>query len=185
MSKIPMGMRFSATVSIPSMFAPSIFVNGQHDGWDKMNAPCQVIDLTLDFEGDVEVDWEAPADEILESIEDGEWASDYSDAMLGEAIRKACADIFDGDINNLDDDGNGCDGVVLVSLGEEVKVSAVSFPAIGEMSEEVALGLEAVGKTIAEDCAFDTEDGYEGTWFYTSDDEEIHQGTPLDKKNWQ
>lgn len=173
-------MNIVATVSIPVVARPSVFVDGQHDGWGQRIEGFDAVDLTINLEGFPEIEPGMDDDEIADVAGDAEWDSDYTDDALRAAIEHAAAE-YAGDMADMDDAGNGCDGVVLIELGEPVVVKEASYLTTANY-DFAADGIREATAGIVDEWAFG-ENGFEGAWFVDQDGE-VHPGSPLDNANW-
>lgn len=174
-------MNIVATVTIPVSARPSSFVGGQHDGWGERIAAFENIDLTINLEGFPEIEDGMDTDEIADIAKDAEWGTDYTDEMLRAAIEHA-AEAFVGDVADMDDNGDGCDGVVQIELGEPVVLKGASYLTTAEY-DFAADGIREATEDIVDEWAFG-DNGFEGTWFVDWDGA-AHPGSPLDNANWQ
>lgn len=174
-------MNIVATVTIPVSARPSLFVGGQFDGWGERIAAFENVDLTINLEGFPEIEDGMDTDEIADAAKDAEWDTDYTDEMLRAAIEHAAAE-FVGDVADMDENGDGCDGVVQIVLGEPVVLKGASYLTTAEY-DFAADGIREATGDIVDEWAFG-DNGFKGTWF-VDDGGAVHPGSPLDKANWQ
>ena len=169
-------MRFSVPVSIPATAYPSCFEDGTFQCWGSA-LPSFDVSFTITLEAyphfEDDMNWE----ECQSVIRDADWESDFCDLTLLNALSLACATHVPDGVRNMDDEGNGSDGC-LVLLGDEVEFGCAYITECSDMVDHDNQLLDVISD-IENTYAFGSM-GYESEYFYF--DGEVSIGSPLSSR---
>lgn len=187
-------MKFDCVVKIPVEARTAYFEDGQFVSWDKKLEDFDHVDLTLVFEGFPMFRAESEEDpmstsEVADAIRNADWCSDYTDDVLSAALCNFISEKYPAGFDDMDEDGNGHDGVVGIWLNDDVYAGfGYAFPMLKQvMDDEDVIHLSSGfyeawenDSSWRDDNAFGA-DGFEASWFYDSCDGVVRPGSPFDK----
>lgn len=183
-------VEFTTWLTIPVSARPSHFVDGQLDGWGKSLEDFASTEIYLLFCGEVsEPADDGDSEQLAQALREASWVcyngntgEEEIDTDLALNLLDDCKTCIPDDIADRDDDGNGCDGTVLLNLGDEAEAGECDWECLPDpfssVSEEVLAG-------IASRAAYIDGPDYSLTYFYDVNTEELHEGSPLVRENWE
>lgn len=173
-----MEMSFTAKIPFAMNIRKSNFEGGCLMGWHHIEEA--EIEVPVKFETDldlfsveIECDKRTSSDEDFaaeysEVIREADWHNNFEDFKLENAVRYACTNVSD-DICDMDDEGNGCDGVVQVHVCKDIP-SEFSWEGIGDIASILQNGIisymdwEGIARTVS---IYDGPEYYD-TFYYNT-----------------
>lgn len=167
----------NATISLPVTACPSVIEKGERKGWGDPLMLLSSVEFPVELSADLNVDGEYTEEEIISAIENAGWESNYTEDLLADALEKKCPYGVPANLPEIDEAGNGCDGIVRLQVSDPEVLDVVRRN-WGQHSPEVDMAFVDVDvDSVIREWASNYE-GFENTMFYSNEEKKVYREDP-------